>query len=105
MQRLLVLFHDPHHLRTAEARAWLEREVADTLRRADIRRARLTRLGGAVPHSAGGFDWLLELRVAPELRSNPRSVVGELVADLRLLGMAPMVALADDRHSTELGSP
>ena len=104
MQRLLVLFHDPHHLHSADAQAWLEREVADILERAEIRRARLTRLGGALSQSGGGFDWLLELRVAPELGSNPRSIVAEMVADLRLLGMAPTVALADDRNSVELGS-
>jgi hypothetical protein len=103
VQRLLVLFHDPYHLRVAEAQAWLEREVASVVRRDQVDRATLTRLG-TFPQSRGGFDWLLELGVAPAPETSPRGAVAELVADLRLLGMRPLVAVADDRHSIDLGS-
>ena len=103
MQRLLVLFHDPYHLRVAEAQAWLEQEVAGVVRRDQVDRATLTRLG-AFAQSRGGFDWLLELDVASAAGTSPRGALAELVADLRLLGMRPLVAVADDRDAIDLGA-
>ncbi len=102
MSRLLVLFHDPYHLHARDAQAWLERELTDVLRRDQLQGARLSRLGSASSQTRGGFDWLLELAVEPEATVSRGGAIGELVADLRLLGMAPMVAVADDRNSIEL---
>jgi len=102
VQRLLVLFHDPYHLDERDAQAWLEQEVASVLRHDQIHRARLTRLGSTFSQTRGGFDWLLEFGVTPGTGVNPRGAVVELVGDLRLLGMQPLVALADDRNSIEL---
>jgi hypothetical protein len=98
--RLLVLFHDPYHSDADEARAWLCREVKAVLGRDGLQRATLTRLGDGSTQWGGGFDWLLEFEVlAPQDR---RGAVGEMVADLRLLGMSPVVATADDRNALEL---
>jgi hypothetical protein len=96
--RLLLLFHDPHHLDADEARAWLHQEIAGVLRSDGVERATLTRLGDE--QARGGFDWLLEFHVAPGQAN--RGAVGDMVADLRLLGMSPLVALADDRNALEL---
>ena len=102
MPRLLVLFHDPYHLRAPDAQAWLKQELTDVLRRDQLQGARLTRLGSDSPQSRGGFYWLLELNVDPETAGKRGGAIGELVADLRMLGMAPMVAVADDRNSIDL---
>jgi hypothetical protein len=99
--RLLLLFHDPYHLEEGDARAWLRREVEAALRRDQLETARLTRLGSATSQPRGGFDWLLEFSV-DRAATNPRAAIGELVADLRLLGMAPTVAVADDRNAVDL---
>jgi hypothetical protein len=99
--RLLVLFHDPYHLDEGEARAWLRREVDALLRHDELGEARLTRLGSATSQPRGGFDWLLEFSI-DRAAANPGHLIGELVADLRLLGMRPTVAVADDRNATEL---
>ncbi len=99
--RLLVLFHDPYHLNEGEARAWLRQEVDALLVHEELEAARLTRLGSATSQPHGGFDWLLELSVERNA-GNPGAAIGELVADLRLLGMAPTVAVADDRNATDL---
>jgi hypothetical protein len=102
VRRILVLFHDPYHLRAAEAQAWIEAEVAAVMRRDQVRTAKLTRLGEGTSSASGGFDWLLEFGVAPSFTSRPTSAVGEVVADLRMLGMAPLVAVADDRNAVEV---
>jgi hypothetical protein len=100
VRRLLILFHDPYHSDADEARAWLCREVTAVLGRDGVQRATLTRLGDASTQWGGGFDWLLEFDIAaPQDR---RGAIGEMVADLRLLGMAPLVATADDRNALEL---
>jgi hypothetical protein len=102
VSRLLVLFHDPYHLRARDAQAWLKQELTELLPPDQLQGARLTRLGTASSQSRGGFDWLLELAVEPEAAVKRRGPIGELVADLRLLGMAPMVAVADDRNAIDL---
>jgi hypothetical protein len=99
--RLLLLFHDPYHLDADEARAWLRQEIAGVLSSDGVERATLTRLGEE--QTSGGFDWLLEFGVAPG--QNTQRVVGDMVADLRLLGMSPLVAVADDRNALELDGP
>jgi hypothetical protein len=100
VRRLLVLFHDPYHLDPDEARAWLRREVSSALSQDGVQQATLTRLGDGSSQTCGGFGWLLEFDVAPGRK--PQGAVRELVADLRLLGMSPLVAIADDRHAIDL---
>jgi hypothetical protein len=102
VQRLLVLFHDPYHLDAEEARAWLRGEVLAVLSRDGAQRATLTRLGDRSSQTCGGFDWLLEFGVVPG--RSPHQAVRELVADLRLLGMSPLVAVADDRDAIDLAA-
>jgi hypothetical protein len=99
--RLLVLFHDPYHLDEGEARAWLIRELDTVLDRDHLDAARLTRLGTANAQPRGAFDWLLELAVDRDPAS-PGPAIRDLVADLRMLGMAPMVAFADERNAVEV---
>jgi hypothetical protein len=102
VQRLLVLVHDPYHLDADEARAWLREEVLAVLSRDGAQRATLTRLGEGPPRASGGFGWLLEFGVVPG--RSPHAAVRELIADLRLLGMSPLVAVADDRHAIDLAA-
>jgi hypothetical protein len=103
--RLLALFRDPYHLNRDDARAWVTRELETVLRGEELQSARLTRLGGASARATNTYDWLLELRVAPSGRSTTVESGGafaDLMGDLRLLGMAPTVVLADDRDVVEL---
>jgi hypothetical protein len=101
VRRVLLLFHDPYHRRAEEARSWLEQEIAAILQPDGLQRAKLTRLD--VPSSGhGGFDWLLELQAAPGADESPRGALAAMVGDLRLLGMAPLIAVADDQNAVEL---
>ena len=105
MPRLLLLCRHPYHLRWRDADGWLRRELQTALRRDGLDGARLTRLESASSHSARSFDWLIEFRLDRQLASAAMGRGGaceELVADMRLLGLAPEVALADDRDSVEL---
>jgi hypothetical protein len=103
--RLLALFRDPYHLDRADARAWLTRELESVLRSDELQSARLTRLRGASAAATNTYDWLLELRIGPgpsAATAESGSAFADLIGDLRLLGMAPTVVLADDGDVVEL---
>jgi hypothetical protein len=103
--RLLVLCRDPYHLSRRDAQAWLSQELEAALRRDELRAARLTRLRPPSPEWSSSFDWLVELRLEAGSSSTAMERGGalrDLVADLRLLGMAPTVALAHDADAVEL---
>jgi hypothetical protein len=102
---VLVLCRHPYHLRRQEAQAWLSQEVETVLRRDELQRARLTTLRSPFSQSSTSRDWLVEFQLHAGASSRAMSrggALAELVADLRLLGMAPMVALADDAEAVEL---
>ena len=103
--RLLVLCRDPYHLPRGDAQAWLRLKLEAVMRRDEIRAARLTRLRPASEEWSSSFNWLVELRLEAGSSSTALRRSGalrDLVADLRLLGMAPTVALADDADALEL---
>jgi hypothetical protein len=103
--RLLVLCRHPYHLRRQEAQAWLSQEVETVLRRDELQRATLTRLQSPSSQSSGSCEWLVEFQLgigASPTAMSRGGALAELVADLRLLGMAPMVVLADDAEAVEL---
>ena len=105
MLRLLVLCRHPYHLRWRDADGWLRRELEAVLRRDGLDGATLTKLESASSHSARSFDWLIEFRLDRELASTAMGRGGAceaLVADMRLLGLTPEVALADERETVEL---
>jgi hypothetical protein len=105
MLRLLVLCRHPYHLRWRDADGWLRRELEAVLRRDRLEGATLTRLESPSSHSGRSFDWLVEFRLDRELASRAMGRGGaceELVADMRLLGLTPEVALADDREAVDL---
>jgi hypothetical protein len=99
--RLLVLCRHPYHLPRHEARAWLKQELEAVVRRDRLEAARLTRLVNASAQWTSSFDWLLEFRVDAGA-SGRTGACGDLLADLRLLGMGPVVVLVDDRDAVEL---
>jgi hypothetical protein len=103
--RLLLLCRHPYHLRRDDAQAWLRREFEAVLRRDQLQGARLTRLRIPSSRSSSSCDWLVEFPL--ETVASSRGLVQgtafrEVVADLRLLGMAPIVVLADDSGAVEL---
>jgi hypothetical protein len=103
--RLLVLCRHPYHLRREEEQAWLRHEIEQVVRHDDMGGATLTRLGDPSPQFSRSFDWLVELSLDEELYTAALGRGGacaELLADLRLLGMAPAVALADAREAIEV---
>jgi hypothetical protein len=106
MARLLVLCRHPYHLPLEEAAAWLTQELERVLRADELEGATLTRLASA--QGTRDWDWLIELRLGsglPAPLASARSACGALLADLRLLGMAPAAAVADEREAIELRRP
>jgi hypothetical protein len=103
VSRLLLLCRRPYHLGREEGEAWLRRELEVVLRRDRLRGARLTGLEDACARSARDFDWLIELQLDDESPASSRgSAWSQLVADMRLLGMSPTVALAASPNAIEL---
>jgi hypothetical protein len=103
--RLLVLCRHPYHLRRQDAQAWLTQEVEAVLRRDDLPGARLTRLGTPSSQTSSSAGWLVEFDLETGAASTALArggALAELVADLRLLGMAPTVIAPDDRSAVEL---
>ena len=107
MSRLLVLCRRPYHLPREEGEAWLRHELEMVLRRDRLHGARLTRLENAYEVSTRNWDWLIELQPGDGSLVDALSrggACGELLADMRLLGMSPAVALAADRNTIVLSS-
>lgn len=104
MTRLLVLCAHPDHLPRGEAEAWLRRELETVLRQDELEGATLTRLVDPSAECPRSFDWLVEFRLSrpASMTMGRRGACGALIADLRLLGMAPRVAVADGRRALEL---
>jgi hypothetical protein len=77
------------------------------LRRDRLHGARLTGLENACEGSTRNWDWLIELQPGDGSLVDAMSrggACGEFLADMRLLGMSPTVALAADRNTIVLPS-
>ena len=108
MPRLLVLCRRPYHLPREEAWDWVRQELERVLIADELESATVTRLADASEQSPREWDWLIEVRLESGRAGRAitaRSACGELLADLRLLGMSPTVALADEREAVELRRP
>ena len=105
VSRLLILCRHPHGLSPAEGEAWLSQALEQVLRHDGLHAATLTRLANPSLAWSRQWDWLVELRPGdgfPSAALDKGGACNELLADLRLLGMQPGVALADERAASEL---
>jgi len=98
MARLMIFVERPRHVTSAEAEAWLEGELA-ALDSNDVDSIRLKRVVGASPGLCDTWSWMVQidcrdLDAAREAVGNGPGMA--LLADLRLLGMRPSVALIED---------
>jgi hypothetical protein len=106
--RLLVICRHPYHLRDQEAEDWLSAEIEAVLRRDRFEGATLTKLANPSPSQTEPSGWLVEIRLETTPGAAPiklSGALGDLLGDLRLLGMAPMVLTPDDQSAIELGGP
>ena len=107
MSRLLLLCRRPRHLNREEAEVWLRQQLETVLERDELRLAKLTDLENDCSEWTRNWDWLIEFEVgngALLVTLGSGSACAELLADLRLLGMSPEVALALDRTAIEVRS-
>ncbi len=96
--RLMIFVERPHHVTSDEAEAWLERELA-ALDSDGVDSIRLKRVVGASPRLCDTWSWMVQIDCCD--LDSAREAVGSgpgmaLLADLRLLGMRPSVALVED---------
>ena len=98
MVRLMILVQHPRHVSSQEAEDWLMRELG-ALAGDGVDSVELKRLASPGLRFSETWSWMVELDCRDELAA--RSAVQEgaglmLLADLRLLGMHPSVALVQD---------
>jgi hypothetical protein len=94
----MVFVERPRHVTSEEAEAWLERELA-ALDSSGVDSIQLKRVLGASPRLCDTWSWMVQidcrdLDAAREAVGNGPGMA--LLADLRLLGMRPSVALVED---------
>ena len=93
-----MLVQRPYHLTSEESEQWLRRQAEMLAAVAGVRGVDMTPLSSASLRFGREWDWLLEIHLQPDV--NPHDTVRSnacagLLADLRLLGMRPAVAIAD----------
>jgi hypothetical protein len=96
--RLMIFVERPRHVRVDEAEAWLESELA-ALEGTGVDRIQLKRILGASLRFSDTWSWMVQIdcRDVEAARDTIRNGPGLLLlADLRLLGMRPSVALVED---------
>jgi hypothetical protein len=97
MTRVILLIERPPHMGSEETAAWLRQELTELARDRGVRRISVSRLEG-MSTGRGSADWLVELdcadRESAEHAASSPSFTA-LYGDLRLIGMRPSVALAN----------
>jgi hypothetical protein len=96
--RLIVLVQRPYHLSEEEAERWLRSQAEELARSAEVRRVDVTRLASVSLRFGREWDWLLELyleRGEDAQRAVREPACAGLLADLRVLGMKPSVAVVE----------
>jgi hypothetical protein len=96
--RLMIFVERPRHVTSEEAEAWLERELAG-LDSNGVDTVRLKRVVGASPRLSDTWAWMVQIDCRD--LDAARQAIGTgyamaLLADLRLLGLRPSVALVED---------
>jgi hypothetical protein len=94
----MIFVERPRHVTSAEAEAWLEGELTG-LNGNGVDSVRLKRVVGASPRLCDTWAWMVQIDCR-DLEA-AREAVGTgyamaLLADLRLLGLRPTVALVED---------
>jgi hypothetical protein len=93
--RLLILWNRPSHLTADDAERWAQDEVRSLLADDFVASAALTRLESAAPRYGRDWRWLVELEVTGPVRDYvEHGACAGWLADMRLLGMRPVVVLA-----------
>jgi hypothetical protein len=98
MARLMIFVQRPRHVSAEEAEDWLRREL-EPVAGDGVRSVELRRLASPGLRFSDTWSWMVELdcRDADAARRALEEGPGlMLLADLRLLGMRPSLALVED---------
>jgi hypothetical protein len=90
----------PYHLSDEEAERWMRAEATALTRCAPS--VHVSRLQS--PGTGGDWDWLIEMHFdGPDdaARAAREAACRELIADLRMLGMRPSLALVDSTRPVD----
>ena len=96
--RLMILVQHPQHVSSDEAEAWLQAEL-QAIGGPGVLRVQLKRLGSPSLRFSETWTWMVEIdcRDVEAARDAVQQGGGRaFLADLRMLGMRPSVALVED---------
>jgi hypothetical protein len=100
----MLFVRRPYHLSQQEADRWLRAEAAPLAQAAAVMSVEVSQLRSPGARGASDWDWLIEMSFedADEAARAARDdACRDLVADLRLLGMRPSLALVDGTSPLE----
>ena len=98
MARLMILVEHPRHVASEEVEAWLRPELR-AFEGDGVDEVTLRRLTSPADRYAQSWSWLIELDCRDEESASRAVREGSglaLIADLRMLGLHPSVALVED---------
>ncbi|HZA67869.1 MAG TPA: hypothetical protein VE592_13010 [Geminicoccaceae bacterium] len=94
----MLFLRRPYRLSDEEAVRWMREQAAPLARVSGVERVDLTRLQAPALHGGSDWQWLIEMHCRDgqdASRAARDKTCRELVADLRLLGLAPSLEVAD----------
>jgi hypothetical protein len=95
----------PYHLSQEEADRWMRTEAAPLAEAAAVTIVEVSQLRSPGAHGGDDWDWLIEMTFEDAddaARAAREDVCRDLVADMRLLGMRPSLALVDGTRPLEI---
>jgi hypothetical protein len=102
--RLMLFVRRPYHLSQDEADRWMRAEAVPLSKAASVTSVEISELRSPGAPSSNDWDWLIEMSFEATddaVRAAREEACRDLVADLRLLGMRPSLALVDGTRPLE----
>jgi hypothetical protein len=93
VESILIYCRPRGSARADTLRAWLEHQAADLAARPGVRRAVVVHLSTPAPDSRRHLGWVVECEI-PDAGDASAGSLRELLTDMRLVGLAPVVFVA-----------
>jgi hypothetical protein len=93
MDSIIIYCRPRDGARTHTLRTWLEQQAAALSDLPEIERTTVVRLTGPGHEDGREYGWLLDCELA-DGASPPSDALGELMTDMRMVGFAPVIFMA-----------
>jgi hypothetical protein len=103
--RLMLFVRRPYHLSQEEAERWMRSEAAPLTRSAAVTSVEVSEVRSPGAPGGSDWDWLIEMSFQgadDAARAAREEACRDLIAEMRLLGMHPSLALVDGTRPLEI---